>query len=67
MRNTNNILYCITHYFTCIYIRTLQNRSIFEKNAILSTNYTPRDKERMRFSSYTSQTQWLATVTVNGN
>jgi hypothetical protein len=39
--------------------------SIFEKNAILITHYTPCDKERMRFSSKTYPTQWLATTTVN--
>jgi len=37
------------------------------KNAILITCYTPCDKERMRFSSYTSHIRWFATMFINRN
>ena len=42
----------------------INNRSRFEKNAILITHYTLCDKEGIDISSFT---QWLATMTVNRN
>lgn len=43
LRNTSTILYYITYCSVCIYTRTLQNRSRFETNAILTKHYTSRD------------------------
>jgi hypothetical protein len=53
------MLHTTVHVFTYERYRIGQDK----KNAILITHYTPYDKERLGFYSYTSHTQWLATMT----
>jgi len=38
---------------------------MIQKNSILTTHYSPYDKEHMCFASYTSQTHLLTTMMVN--
>lgn len=44
-------------------LNTVITESVKIKKKVSIAHYTPRDKARLRISSFTSHTQWLATMT----